>query len=64
MGAGDITIIITIIMAIMAMAQPRTSALTVMFQDNREIDYLLVLLLGQQEIFGSKVTVLVVIIVM
>jgi hypothetical protein len=35
-----------------------------MFQDNREIDYLLVLLLGQQEIFGSKVTVLVVIIVM
>jgi hypothetical protein len=30
-GPGDITIVIIIIMAIMAMAQPRTSALTVMF---------------------------------
>jgi hypothetical protein len=44
--AGDIKIVITIIIAIMAMAQPRTSTLTVMFQDNRETNSLLVLLLG------------------
>jgi hypothetical protein len=51
---------------IMAMAQPKTSALTVMFQvsnlDNKKFISPLVLPLEQPEILGSKVTFLVVII--
>jgi hypothetical protein len=59
-GAGDITILI---MAMMAMTQPRISALTVILQvsnlDNMETGSPLVLLLRQQEVLGSKVIVLV-----
>jgi hypothetical protein len=64
--AGDITIATTIIVEIMAMAQPKTSALTVMFQvsnlDNKKFISPLVLPLEQPEILSSKVTFLVVII--
>jgi len=64
-GVGDITIATILIMA---MAQPRTSALIVILEvnnlDNRETSSPLVLPLGQQEILGSKVTILVGIIAM
>jgi hypothetical protein len=67
-GDGDITIATTLTMAIMAIAQPRTSALTVIPHvsnlDNRDIGSPLVLPLRQQVILGSKVTVLVGIIAM
>jgi len=59
-GARDTTILI---MAMMAMTQPRISALTVILQvsnlDNMETGSTLVLLLRQQEVLGSKVIVLV-----
>ena len=67
-GDGDITIATTLTMAIMAIAQPRTSALTVIPHvsnlDNRDTGCPLVLPLRQQVILGSKVTVLVGIIAM
>jgi hypothetical protein len=67
-GVRDITITTTLIMAIMEMALPRTSALIVIPQvrnlDNRDTGSPLVLPLGQHEILDSKVTLFVGIIAM